>query len=294
MNNTPDFIDSELTLRDENNSRFHVIPVPMETSVSYGGGTAQGPRAILMASQQLEAWDGQCLPLEQGIHTTGPVDCKGAVEDILARIEKAVSKALALNALPVILGGEHTVTLGALRALKKASSKAFGIVQVDAHADLRDTYEENPLSHACVMRRATQDLGIPLVQLGVRALCREEDHYRREKNITFFDARQLHLQGIPDELLPPDFPDDIYITLDVDGLDPSVIRATGTPVPGGLGWQDTLTLLEKSMHNKKVVGFDVVELAPMAGDHASDFAAAQLVYSTMGMINRAWETAHDA
>ncbi|GAB6143311.1 agmatinase [Desulfocicer niacini] len=292
MNKTPDFIDSELTLRDEKNSRFHVIPVPMETSVSYGGGTAQGPRAILIASQQLEAWDGQCLPLEQGIHTTAPVDCTGTVEDILARIEKAVSTTLALNALPVILGGEHTVTLGALRALKKASSRAFGIVQVDAHADLRDTYEESPLSHACVMRRATQDLGIPLVQLGIRALCREEEEYRRENNITFFDARQLHLQGIPEELFPPDFPDNIYITLDVDGLDPSVIRATGTPVPGGLGWHDTLTLLEKSMHNKKVVGFDVVELAPVAGDHASDFAAAQLVYSTMGMINRSWKIPH--
>ena len=293
MNNNPDFIGSELSFRDEKNSRFHVIPVPMETSVSYGGGTAQGPRAILLASQQLEAWDGHSLPLEHGIHTTPCVDCSGTVEKILTRIDQAVSKALGLHAIPVLIGGEHTVTLGALRAFKKASTTPFGIVQVDAHADLRDTYEDNTLSHACVMRRANQDLGIPLVQLGVRALCREEEQYRREHNITFFDARHLHLHGLPEQLFPPGFPDHIYITLDVDGLDPSVIRATGTPVPGGLGWHDTLTLLEKSMHGKKTVGFDVVELAPMAGDHVSDFAAAQLVYSTMGIINRAWQTVHD-
>ena len=286
MNNTPDFIDSELTIRDENNSRFHVIPVPMETSVSYGGGTAQGPRAILEASQQLEAWDGRCIPLERGIHTTSPVDCNGKIDTVLDRIEHAVARALSFDAIPVVLGGEHTVTLGALRALKKASTIPFGIVQVDAHADLRDTYEGNPLSHACVMRRATQDLGIPLVQMGVRALCHEEEKYRQSQNITFFDARELHFMGIPDHLFPPKFPHHVYITLDVDGLDPSVIRATGTPVPGGLGWHDTLTLLEKSISGKKVVGFDVVELAPMPGDHASDFAAAQLVYNTMGMIQR--------
>ncbi len=286
MNTTPDFIDSELTIRDEKESRFHIIPVPMETSVSYGGGTAQGPRAILEASQQLEAWDGRSVPLELGIHTTPPVDCKGAVKETLGRIEHAVDRTLSLGALPVILGGEHTVTLGALRALKKANSAPFGIVQIDAHADLRDSYEGSPLSHACVMRRATQDLGIPLVQVGVRALCHEEEKYRQTRNINFFDARELHLLGIPDHLFPPGFPDHIYITLDVDGLDPSVIRATGTPVPGGLGWHDTLTLLEKSISGKKVVGFDVVELAPMPGDHASDFAAAQLVYSIMGIIQR--------
>ena len=285
----PDFIDSELTRRDEKNSRFHVIPAPMESSVSYGSGTARGPQAILLASQQLEAWDGYSLPLEAGIHTTPPVDCTGTAEVILDRIEQAVANSLSFGALPVILGGEHTVTLGALRALKKASHLPFGIIQVDAHADLRDTYEGSALSHACVMRRAIQDLGLPLVQIGVRALSREEETYRRERQITFFDARTLYLQGIPHQLFPPGFPDHIYITLDVDGLDPSVIRATGTPVPGGLGWHDTLTLLEKSISEKKVVGFDVVELAPVAGDHASDFAAAQLVYTTMGMIRRAEE-----
>ena len=286
MGDFPDFIDSELTLREPAVSRFHVIPVPMEASVSYGGGTAKGPAAILEASQQLEAWDGRSVPLDLGIHTTAPVDCSGKVETVLECIEQAVTRTLSLGALPVVLGGEHTVTLGVLKALVKHLNHPLGIVQIDAHADLRETYEGSPLSHACVMGRATRDLGLPLLQLGVRALCQEEAAFRQAPHIHFFDARTLYLNGIPETLFPPDFPNHIYITLDVDGLDPSVIRATGTPVPGGLSWHDTLTLLEKSVAGRTVTGFDVVELAPASGDHASDFAAAQLVYSFMGILQR--------
>lgn len=286
MKRYPDFIDAELTIRDPGSSSFHVIPAPMETSVSYAGGAARGPGAILRASSQLEAWDGRSTPLENGIHTTAPVDCTGTTEAVLERIETAVSKAIGHGALPVVLGGEHTVTLGALRALKEHLDHPFGIVQLDAHADLRNAYEGNPLSHACVMGRAVRDLGLPLLQLGVRALCREEVDFRKQQDISHWDARQIHENGIPEPLFPPNFPMDIYITLDVDGLDPSVIRATGTPVPGGLSWYDTLSLLEKCIQGRTVAGFDVVELAPVDGDHASEFAAAQLVYHTMGMIQR--------
>lgn len=286
----------------------------MELSVSYGGGTASGPQAILEASDQLEAWDdsqGLALVTHYGIHTTLPVDCTGDPETVLNKIESAVTRALSFNAIPVLLGGEHTVTLGALRALKKKlsepcgstihtslsthtspfgpddiNSQPFGIIQIDAHADLRDSYEGSRLSHACVMRRAVDELGIPLFQLGVRAISSEEVSFRKAQKILFIDARELHLKGLPENLLPAEFPEKIYITLDVDGLDPSVIRATGTPVPGGIGWYDTLTLLEKSIRGRKVVGFDIVELAPAKGDHASDFAAAQLTYSVMGMVQR--------
>lgn len=306
------FLESEITEDREAYSRFHVIPAPMESSVSYGEGTAVGPKAIIDASDQLEAWDqlqpqDQCIhgdcgcmdPLSFGIHTTEPVDCKGDPEAVLKRIEDKVTRVLsfkiikpddiAVNAVPVLLGGEHTVTLGALRALKRhfaGQSKPFGIIQIDAHADLRNSYQGSHLSHACVMRRAVDDLGIPLFQLGVRAISHEEVKFRKEQGINFIDARQLYLRGIPDNFIPDGFPEKIYITLDVDGLDPSVIRATGTPVPGGIGWHDTLTLLEKSIAGREVVGFDVVELAPIKGDHASDFAAAQLTYSVMGMVQR--------
>lgn len=281
----PDFLASELDCRDPESSLFHVIPVPMETSVSYGGGTGAGPAAILTASQQLEAWDGRSFPLKQGIHTTAPVDCTGTIAQVLDRITARTDEVLSKGALPVALGGEHSLTLGLLRALEKKHGQ-FGIVQFDAHADLRDEYEGNPFSHACVMRRAVEELGLPLFQIGVRALCHEEHLYRAEAGIGFLDARTLYEQGMPQDLLPEDFPEKIYISFDVDGLDPSVIRATGTPVPGGLGWFDSLTLMEKAIKGRTLAGFDVVELAPAEGDHASDFAAAQLVYAIMGMVDR--------
>lgn len=286
-----DFLESELADRSPSNCRFHVIPAPFEASVSYGGGTANGPEAILDASQQLEVWDGLSAPAVLGIHTTPAVNCNGTVEAVLDRIEAAVSWVAERGALPVLLGGEHTVTLGALRALA-ARHERFGIIQFDAHADLRQSYEGTKLSHACVMRRAleltcTDGQRPEILQLGVRALSPEEVALRRERKIAHFDARNLHLNGLPDPLLPPDFPQKVYLTFDVDGLDPSVIRATGTPVPGGIGWHDALTLAEKALKGRTVLGFDVVELAPMEGDHASDFAAAQLVYSLMGIVERA-------
>lgn len=282
----PGFLAEEEPETRPEKSLFHVIPVPLETSVSYGGGTAGGPSAILEASQQLEAWDGESFPLDRGIHTTAAVDCTGTAEEILGRIEKQVSQSLEFKALPIVLGGEHTVTLGALRALKARENQVFGIIQFDAHADLRDTYQGDRFSHACVMRRAMDDLGLPLFQIGIRALCREEHDLRRERKIPFLDPGAVSRGEIPDPLLPPGFPENIYITFDVDGLDPSVIRATGTPVPGGIGWYDALMLLERVVSGRKVIGFDVVELAPVSGDHASDFAAARLVYAIMGLIRR--------
>lgn len=284
MASVPDFIESELESREPEKSLFHVIPVPLEISVSYAGGAAGGPEAILRASQQLEAWDGKSLATEAGIHTTEPVDCSGAVERVLERVRERTEKVLAASAVPVVLGGEHSLTLGVLRAFRQSGE--FGVVQFDAHADLRNGYEGNPMSHACVIRRAVEELDIPVFQVGVRALCHEEEKYRAENGIKFLDARTIYEKGIPEPVLPDSFPERIYISFDVDGLDPSIIRATGTPVPGGLAWYDSLVLIEKCLEKRHLLGFDVVELAPAAGDHASDFAAAQLVYSIMGIAFR--------
>ncbi|MBE0585464.1 MAG: agmatinase [Desulfofustis sp.] len=289
----PGFLASELTRSEAADSLFHVIPVPLEQSVSYGGGTGNGPAAIVEASQQLEAFDGISQPLDLGIHTTTAIECRGSIEAVLARIAERCSTVLAGGHLPVLLGGEHTVTLGALQAITTWSPSAVGLFQLDAHADLRDRYEGNRLSHACVARRAHQDLGMPLFQFGVRARCLEEERYRREHSIPGLDAATLHRDGLAALQLPADFPEAIYLSLDVDGLDPSVIRATGTPVPGGPGWYDTLAAIETVVRGRRVVGFDVVELAPQVGDHASSFAAAQLVYAVMGLIerNRSFSTA---
>jgi len=277
------FLDGEIPNAKPEAAAYHIIPVPLESTVSYGGGTARGPEAIIEASTQLELWNGQGKPALQGVHTAPAVDCSGPITKTLDRIEDAVSYAIECEALPIVLGGEHTVTLGALRAMKQRYHRV-GVVQFDAHADLRNTYEGSPYSHACVMRRAAEDLGLPLFQIGVRALCEEEALFRAASEIPHLDARELAVKGIPPHLLPRDFPDRIYITFDVDGLDPSVIRATGTPVPGGVSWHDALTLLEAVMEGRKLAGADVVELAPAAGDHASDFAAAQLAYVLMGLI----------
>lgn len=279
------FLASELAPCAPEEALFHILPVPFEASVSYGGGTQNGPDAILEASDQLELWDGESIPARLGIHTCPSIDCHGGVQQVLERIEHAVHSILDHKGLPVLLGGEHTVTYGALAALHKRHG-TFGVIQFDAHADLRDRYEDTPWSHACVMRRAVKDLGLPLVQLGVRALCLEEVEARKLHGVHAHDAAQLARNGLPLQPLPADFPQCVYLTFDVDGLDPSVMPATGTPVPGGLGWYDALTLAERTLKGRQVLGFDVVEFAPLAGLHAADFTAARLVYALMGLIER--------
>lgn len=279
------FLASELPDSSPGSCLFHVLPVPLEATVSYVGGTARGPEAILEASDQLELWDGESIPAEAGVYTHPAVDCAGPSEAVLRRVTAAVDTILDYGGLPVLLGGEHTVTYGALSALRRRFG-TFGVVQFDAHADLRDSYEGSPWSHASVMRRAVKDLGLPLVQFGVRALCLEEVEARRTHGVTFHDAAALARRGIPDSLLPPDFPARVYVTFDVDGLDPAIMPATGTPVPGGLGWYQALDLAQRAIAGREVLGFDVVELAPVPGLHAADFAAARLVYALMGLVER--------
>lgn len=280
----PSFLASEFPPRSPEQARFHILPVPLEQTVSYGHGTAHGPRAILEASQQLEAWDGVSVPGELGLHTCAPVDCAGDPELVLERIEAATERILHDRGLPVLLGGEHTVTLGALRALKKQYG-VFGVVQFDAHADLRASYEGSPYSHACVMHRAVCDLGLPLAQFAVRDLCLEEVAVRRDRGVLHYDAHLL-ARELPDMPLPESFPKRIYVSFDVDGLDAAVMPATGTPVPGGLSWYDALALLERSVAGRRVLGFDVVELAPIKGLHFADYTAARLVYHIMGILQR--------
>lgn len=279
------FLSSEVPPRPADQARFHVIPVPYEATVSYAGGTANGPEAILDASDQLELYDGTSYPGEDGIFTQRPVDCSGAPEQVMENVRKAVLAALDAGAMPVVLGGEHSLTYGEMAALKERYGR-FGVVQFDAHADLRDSYEGSKWSHASVMRRAVKDLDLPLVQLGNRIYCREELEARKEHGVVSWDAPYLCRHGIPDNLIPEDFPRNIFITFDVDGLDPSIMPETGTPVPGGLDWYMALDLAARVMQGRRVLGFDVVELAPREGHIVSDFAAASLTYSLMGLAAR--------
>ncbi len=266
-------------------ARFHVLPVPYEKTVSYGGGTRDGPAAILAASGQLERWDGASDPGAEGIHTWPAIDCSGAPEQVIDLIAAGVAKILAMGKMPVVLGGEHTVTWGVIKGYLEAGVKDFGVVQIDAHADLRDAYEGDRYSHASVMRRVVE-AGVPLVQLGNRAYCEEEREARRKHKVTAFDASDIVPRGTSEIRLPADFPPQVFFTVDVDGIDPSVLPATGTPVPGGLGWYQTLGLFESVARQRRLIGFDVMEFAPIANFHAFDFAAALLTYKLMGIAQR--------
>lgn len=279
------FLDTEIPDLPAEKSRFHVLPVPYEKTVSYGNGTARGPAAIIGASGQLELWDGQTRPGEEGIYTWPAIDCSGKPEDVIDAIAAAVKRILKMRKTPVVLGGEHTVTWGVIKGYLDAGVKDFGVVQVDAHADLRDAYEGDKYSHASVMRRVVE-AGVPLVQLGIRAFCEEERDARERHNVVAHDAIDLVPKGVSKIRLPAKFPRNVFFTLDVDGMDPSVLPATGTPVPGGLGWYQTLGLFESVAKQRRVIGFDIMEFAPIEGFHAYDFAAAMLTYRLMGIVQR--------
>ena len=289
LQRVPSFLASELGETNPEDAFFHVIPVPYEKSVSYGKGTGGGPDAILRASQQLELYDGFSIPAERGIYTCRAVDCEGPPEEVLPRIGGLVREAVHQKRIPVVLGGEHTVTAGALQGLERLSGR-IGVVQFDAHADLREEYEGTIHSHACAMRRALE-MGFSLFQLGVRSLSFEEEVFRRDLGIGRLDAADIFRKGIPERIFPEDFPPNIYLTIDVDVFDPSLMPSTGTPEPGGLLWYQMMQILERVIARRNMVGFDVVELAPIPGFHAPDFTVARLLYNLMGMIVRNRESA---
>ena len=281
----PIFLASEIDQSPLEESAFAVLPVPYEKTVSYSGGTSQGPLAILTASDQLETWDGKSDPSALGIHTAPVVECNVAPEQAIENIATEVTKILRAGSMPVVFGGEHTVTYGVIKGYLDAGITDFGVVQVDAHADLREAYEGDPLSHASVMKRIV-DEGIPLYQLGIRAFCQEEIAIREKHNVLFQDADELVPFNIQTLDLPDDFPKNVFFTLDIDGMDPSIFPSTGTPVPGGLGWYQTLNLFNSVATQRNIIGFDIMEYAPIEGFHAYDFSAAVLTYKLMGMVAR--------
>lgn len=285
----PIFLGSEIDQPAASDAYFHILPVPWERSVSYGGGTAQGPAKILEASWQLETWDGKSNPSAAGMYTHAPVDVSGAPTDAVENISDVVKKIINQHALPIVIGGEHTVTIGVIKGLLAAGITDVGVVQIDAHADLRNAYEGDPYSHASVMHRVVE-LGIPIFQLGVRAFCEEEIAVREQYSVKHLDADILVPQQINEIVLPEDFPANVFFTLDVDGMDPSIFPSTGTPVPGGLAWYQTLGLFQSVCEQRNIIGFDIMEFAPIEGFPAYEFTAAQLIYKMMGIHLRAKAT----
>ena len=271
----------------EEEARAALIPVPLEATVSFGRGAGLGPAGLLMASSQVELYD-ELLDLEPmafGILTRCRVPVHGQLEEVLERTEKAVSRELKAGRLPALVGGEHTVTLAALRTLVRERGPDFTVLVLDAHLDLRDEYEGTPFSHACVMRRAL-DLGLKVRHMGSRSCSSEEMALVKELGLKPTWARQV--QQDPDwlEKALGDLQGPIYISLDVDGLDPAYMPATGTPEPGGLSWEQVSDWLMAVCRGREVVGLDIVELAPQPGQVLSDFVAARLLYRALGLALR--------
>ncbi|HET6441560.1 MAG TPA: agmatinase [Phycisphaerae bacterium] len=256
-------------------ARVVVLPVPFEATTSYGAGTRGGPDAILAASRQVETFDpetGRDLT-DAPIHTHPSVaPALGSPDAMTDRLTAVAGRLYADGKWVLALGGEHAITLGLVRAAAKKHGR-LSVLQLDAHADLRDSWEGTPYSHACVMRRIVED-GHRTVHVGIRNACREEVEFAEAHGLPIFWASKFAgsdaLLEAADALEGP-----VYVTVDVDGLDPGVIRTTGTPEPGGLGWWETMRLLERIFKKHPVVGADLVELSAQ-GDIASDFAAARL------------------
>ena len=257
----------------------------LEKTVSYGTGAGAGPVAIIAASHQLERLIDGCEPCRHGLFTHPEIDTSGPIEQVLDAVRQQVAGCLSRGHIPVTLGGEHSLTFGAVMGIKDSLGAPFGILQIDAHADLRAAYQGQPHSHASVMHLCAE-AGIPIYQLGVRAFCAEEAEARIRYGIGYRDAGELVRQQRTELTLPDEFPDQIYISFDLDGLDPSVLPATGTPVPGGLGFYQALDLVSSACTGRRIVGLDVVELAPSPAHSASDFAAALITYHLIAIAAR--------
>jgi agmatinase len=263
-------------------ARAVVLPVPYDLTTTYQGGTRSGPRAILAASRNMELWDEEIGAIYRaGIHTLPELEPTAEGPGaMVARVEQAVAWILEQGKLPAILGGEHSITAGAVRAAARRFP-ALSVLQIDAHADLRDTYLGSPHSHACVMRRVREM--VPAASVGIRSLSEEEVRHLERHPAAIWSVRQFRaLQGRWEPILSA-LTGEVFVTFDLDGLDPSALPATGTPEPGGLDWYEAVDLLRAVSERARIVGFDVVELAPLPGQVASDFLAARLVYRLIGL-----------
>ena len=281
-------LNSELSLdeKSKEKAKYHIVPIRLEKTVSCGRGTSKGPKAIIEASNELERFTGKSEPCLNGIFTHPFLNCDFPIENVMLNIENTTKEICQQNKIPVILGGEHSITFGAVNGVYKGLNfskfEEIGIIQIDAHADLRKNYENQVHSHASVMYLLSKSK-YKVAQFGVRALSKEEVKNRNLFEMLYFDVEDI--RNNKDIKLPKNFPHNIYITFDVDGLDPSIMPATGTPVPDGLGFNESLQLIKSLIRGRKVLGFDVVEFSPIKNFFVYDFTVASLVYRIIELID---------
>jgi len=264
-----------------------IVPVPYEATVSYMGGTRFGPRALLHASRFVELYDHEldAEPYTVGVHTMPELLLTGAGPGPAMReLRRAFDVLLRTDKFVIMLGGEHSVSGPPILAhADRLGRKKLSVLQLDAHADLRAEYEGTPHSHACVMH--TVHDRVRIVQVGIRSLTAEERALQRRKRMTVVFGHELESPDWEDRVLAALGPD-VYLTIDVDYFDPAIMPSTGTPEPGGGAWSPTIRLLDRLFRERRVVGADVVELAPLPGMVAPDFLAAKLVYKLIGFHAR--------
>ncbi|MDJ0552443.1 MAG: agmatinase [Microcystis sp.] len=267
-----------------------ILPIPYEATTTYRKGCETGPAAVITASQQLEAYDEELKRetcLEVGIYTHEAIaDTRQqpqlSAEEMLAVTTATVSRLIADDKFVVAVGGEHAITTGVVQAYRQALSEPFTVVQIDAHGDMRFEYEGSLHNHACVMRRVLE-MGLPTLPVGIRAICREEAELIAKQQIPVIWDRDI--AGDPnwiEKAIAKITTEKVFLTIDVDGIDPALIPGVGTPEPGGLSWHQTLNFLRRLFQTHQVIGCDVMELAPISDSVVSEFTTAKLIYKLIG------------
>ncbi|MFG0328356.1 MAG: agmatinase [Phycisphaerales bacterium] len=277
------FADLPAEFRDATRAAASILPVPYDATSTWKKGADRGPAALLQASVELELYDlpTRSEPYRRGIATRPPVRHDGDPESLATIVHRETAAALERNQIPITLGGEHSVSIGAIQAAAE-HSRDLTVLQIDAHGDTRESYHGSTHNHACVMARAREVASI--IQVGLRAVDVVETETMDPSRVFF--AHDI-ADRPDDEWIPrvvDRLTDEVYVTIDLDAFDPSLLPATGTPEPGGLQWWPVNRLLRAVCRRSRVVGFDVVELLPSPGQHASEFIAAKLVYRFLAEI----------
>jgi len=284
VSDLPRFCELPDELADLDHAVAAVIPVPYDLTSTWKKGADRGPLAILEASHHIEWYDVATgrETCRLGIATERPITTDQGPEVLADLVDRGVTEILDRGVLPVVIGGDHSVSIGAIRAAAR-SRRSVSVLQIDAHADTRESYAGSSFNHACVMARARE--WCPIVQVGIRAVDLPEVARLDENRVVW--AHQINGPGAETDWIDRavnHLTDEVYVTIDLDGFDPSLVPATGTPEPGGLDWYQVTGLLDRVARERRVVGFDVVELLPTPGQWASEFLAAKLVYRFLSMI----------
>ncbi|MDY8134664.1 agmatinase [Aquimarina sp. 2201CG5-10] len=256
-------------------SQVVLVPVPYDGTSTWGKGADKGPEAFLHASENMELYDIETDSevYTKGIHLSDPIAVNDTPESMVEAVYNITKNHIKRNKFVTLFGGEHSISIGAIRAFDECFNN-LTVLQIDAHADLRKEYNGSQYNHACAMYEANENTN--LIQVGIRSMDASENLVMNEDQV-FFAHEMINNDYWMDNVIDL-MTDNVYITFDLDALDPSILPATGTPEPGGLLWYETLELLKKVFSEKNVVGFDIVELCPNATSKASDFLAAKLYY----------------